>query len=236
MMKLQELSRLVGGNLTSHADLKISGAASIARASETEITFACSDKHFLQFQQSSAAAAVIPKGKREGWLNSIQSEIDKPCIEVDLVEDAFIKIAESFKPPIVRTPVGISPLAVVSSTAKIEDDVCIHPGAVIMDNVIIGCGSVVFPNVTIMENCRIGSHVKIFPGAVLYENTEVRDRVIIHANSVLGAYGFGYNTISGSHKLSPQLGYVRIESDVEIGAASTIDRSTYDTTTIGEGT
>lgn len=235
MMKLQELSQLVGGNLTSHADLKISGAASIARASETEITFACSDKHFLQFQQSSAAAAVIPKGKREGWLKSIQPAIDKPCIEVDLVEDAFIKIAESFKPPIVRTPVGISPTAIVSPTAKIEDDVCIHPGAVIMDNVTIGCGSVIFPNVTVMENTTIGSHVRIYPNATIYENTVIGNRVIIHAGAVLGAFGFGYKSHQGIHQLSAQLGNVVVGDDVEIGANTTVDRGTYDSTTIGNG-
>jgi UDP-3-O-[3-hydroxymyristoyl] glucosamine N-acyltransferase len=124
----------------------------------------------------------------------------------------------------------------VSPTAKISDDVCIHPGAVIMDHVEIGCGTVIYPNVTVMENCVLGAHVKVFPNAVLYENTIVGDRSIIHAGVVLGAYGFGYKPETGRNLLSPQLGNVVIEEDVEIGANSTVDRSTYDSTVVGKGT
>ena len=61
-------------------------------------------------------------------------------------------------------------------------------------------------------------------------------RSIIHAGAVLGAYGFGYNTVGGRHLLSAQLGYVTIGPDVEIGASTTIDRGTYGPTEIGEGT
>jgi len=71
---------------------------------------------------------------------------------------------------------------------------------------------------------------------VLYENTRVGARVIIHAGAVLGAYGFGYATKGGRHLLSPQLGYVELEADVEIGAGTTVDRGTYGATLIGEGT
>ena len=60
--------------------------------------------------------------------------------------------------------------------------------------------------------------------------------MIIHAVGVLGAYGFGYSLVDGTHKLSHQLGYVEIGDDVEIGAGTTIDRGTYGPTVIGEGT
>ena len=53
---------------------------------------------------------------------------------------------------------------------------------------------------------------------------------------VIGGNGFGYSFVNGRLILSTQLGYVRIGSDVEIGAGSTIDRGTYGATTIGDGT
>jgi UDP-3-O-[3-hydroxymyristoyl] glucosamine N-acyltransferase len=71
---------------------------------------------------------------------------------------------------------------------------------------------------------------------MLYENTVIGDRAIIHGGAVIGAYGFGYTHVAGQHVLSAQLGYVRIGNDVEIGAASTIDRGTYGATSIGDGT
>jgi UDP-3-O-[3-hydroxymyristoyl] glucosamine N-acyltransferase len=71
---------------------------------------------------------------------------------------------------------------------------------------------------------------------MLYENSVVGDRVIIHGGAVIGAYGFGYTHVAGRHILSAQLGYVRVDNDVEIGAGATIDRGTYGATSIGEGT
>src|SRR5204862_8014669 len=84
--------------------------------------------------------------------------------------------------------------------------------------------------------CRLGDDVTIYPNAVLYDATEVGHRVVIHANAVLGADGFGYRLQNGRHAKVPQLGHVEIGDDVEIGACTTIDRGTFQATTIGEGT
>ncbi len=227
MRRLGELSRLVEGEVTAHPDLEISGAASISRAGPTEITFVASSKYLETFLESDAGAAVVC-----GDLNIT----DKPCIKVDDVQSAFAEIVELFQPPVEREKIGISKQAIVSPSARIADDVCIYPGAVVMDNVEIGFGSVIYPNVTVMENCVIGANVRIFPNSVLYENTVVGNRSIIHAGVVLGAFGFGYHSNSGKHELAPQLGNVVIGDDVEIGANSTIDRGTFDATTVGSGT
>ena len=87
-----------------------------------------------------------------------------------------------------------------------------------------------------MPGCVIGDDCVIHPNVTLYENTRIQDRVRIHAGSVIGAHGLGYQQIEGRHVSSAQLGYVEIESDVDIGAAVTIDRGTYGATRIGEGT
>ncbi len=231
MKRLEELAALVGGTITGQPDLQIAGAGSINRAGKAEITFVTSQKYFEDFLQSDAAAAVV-----SFQLDGNATPIGKPCIQVDDVKVAFGDIVALFKPLVEREPIGISRQAIVSPTAKISDDVCIHPGAVVMDNAEIGCGSVIFPNVTVMENCKIGANVRIFPGAVLYENTVVGDRSIIHAGVVLGAFGFGYKSSSGQHILSAQYGNVVIGDDVEIGSNSTIDRGSYDSTTVGAGT
>ena len=226
MMRLHQLAQLVGGNLTSAEDPMITGAASIARATSMQITFAYSPKLHEQFLASDAAAAIIPK--------EIESS-DKPCIRVEDVQLAFAKIASHFKPPIERPKNGIDPQAIVSPIASIAADACIHPGAVIMDGVQIGAGSMIFPNVTVMENVCIGENVIVYPNVTIYENTVIGDRSIIHAGAVLGAFGFGYKSANGQHTLSAQLGNVVLGEDVEIGANTTIDRGTYDSTTIGKG-
>jgi UDP-3-O-[3-hydroxymyristoyl] glucosamine N-acyltransferase len=94
----------------------------------------------------------------------------------------------------------------------------------------------VLPGAHLLAGCVVGRDVTIGPGAVLYENTQVGDRTIIHGGTVIGAHGFGYTQVDGRHVAGAQLGYVRIGSDVEIGAGTTIDRGTYGATSIGDGT
>ena len=71
---------------------------------------------------------------------------------------------------------------------------------------------------------------------VLYDDCVLGDRVVVHACAVIGADGFGYRAQKGQHIKVPQLGWVEIEEDVEIGACSTIDRGTFGPTRIGAGT
>jgi UDP-3-O-[3-hydroxymyristoyl] glucosamine N-acyltransferase len=53
---------------------------------------------------------------------------------------------------------------------------------------------------------------------------------------VIGADGFGYRIQDGRHNKVPQLGWVELEDDVEVGACSTIDRGTFGPTRVGTGT
>ena len=228
MRHLQELAKLVNGELAGSEHAEILGAATIAGSRPGCITFAQTQAHYQEFEASEAVAVVVSR----------DIELTDGCnaIVVDDPLDAFTQIVAEFRPPVERQPVGISPQATVSDTADIADGVCIHPGAVVMDGVKIGSGTVIYPNVTVMENCSIGSNCKLFPNSVLYEHTVLGDRVVLHAGVVLGAWGFGYDSSDNGHKISAQLGNVVIENDVDVGANSTIDRGTFDSTTIGEGT
>ena len=227
MMTLGRLSELVSGCLNGGAEIEISNAASIARATENDITFVTNEKFLEKFIESPAAAAVVPVGFEVK---------NKPTIVVENVEAAFSQIVSHFRPQSKRARVGISPRATISPTAIIADDVDVYPGAFIGDGVEIGFGSVIYPNVTILDNSKIGAHTQVFPSATIYPDTVIGDRCIVHAGVVLGAYGFGYKTEKGTHKLTAQLGNVVLENDVEVGANTTIDRGTYESTIIGEGT
>jgi UDP-3-O-[3-hydroxymyristoyl] glucosamine N-acyltransferase len=53
---------------------------------------------------------------------------------------------------------------------------------------------------------------------------------------VLGGDGFGYRQVDGGHVKIPHSGRLQIDNDVEIGSNCTIDRATFETTRVGEGT
>jgi UDP-3-O-[3-hydroxymyristoyl] glucosamine N-acyltransferase len=126
--------------------------------------------------------------------------------------------------------------AIIADTAYIGPNAKIGPRVIIGEYVSIGARSVIHGGVNLMAGCQVGDDCEVFPNAVLYENTILGPRVTIHAGSVIGGYGFGYECVDGRHRRSAQLGNVEIEADVEIGAGTTIDRGTYGATRIGEGT
>lgn len=225
-ISLTRLAEMVGGTVVG-SDVCISGAATMREARPGDVTFIDCGDRLHRLSQSAASAALVPR--------SVTPD-DRPAIQVDDVPGAFARIVRHFRPPRPQIHVGLSPLAVISPTARIGPDVDIHPGATVGDDVEIGARSTVHAGVRIMAGCRLGEDVTVFPNAVLYENTVVGRRVIIHAGAVLGAYGFGYSLVDGRHQPSCQLGYVDVADDVEIGASTTIDRGTYGPTSIGEGT
>jgi UDP-3-O-[3-hydroxymyristoyl] glucosamine N-acyltransferase len=95
---------------------------------------------------------------------------------------------------------------------------------------------VLYPGVYVGPGAKIGRDCVLHPNVVVYDRCIIGDRVIIHAGTVIGADGFGYAAHQGTHHKIPQVGIVKIEDDVEIGANTTIDRAALGVTLIGKGT
>src|SRR5213075_1689925 len=74
------------------------------------------------------------------------------------------------------------------------------------------------------------------PNVSIYYGSKIGKRCIVHSGVVIGSDGYGFAQHQGRHQKIPQVGIVRIEDDVEIGAGTTIDRAALGETVIGEGT
>ena len=131
---------------------------------------------------------------------------------------------------------GVHPQACVAPTAQIGQDVAIYPFAYVGDGAVVGDGTTLHPGAVIGDRCRLGRDCIIHPNAVLYADVILGDRVEVHAGTVLGGDGFGYRLVDGRHVKIPHTGRVEVDNDVEIGSNCTIDRATFETTRIGEGT
>ena len=224
---LGDLASLVSGQLTGDETTPISGAAVIAQAKSGDITLADGESFVSSLATSDASAAVVPADA---------AVEDIPCIAVENVHQAFAKIVAHFRPPKTQSVSGVSPAAFVDPSAQIPSDCTVHPGATLAAGVRLGNGCEIHSGARILAGCQLGDEVVIYPNVVLYDDTELGSRVTIHATAVIGAFGFGYQIENGRHQRSPQLGYVQIGDDVEIGAGTTIDRGTYGPTIIGAGT
>ena len=176
-VKLGDLASRVGGQLIGDPELLIEGARPLSDARQGEITLLdppCSGGRRPQIR---ALAVVAPQGFEPDGVAAIL---------VDDTHAAFARIIGVFRPPRVAARRGVSPLAVVSPSARLADDVEIHPLATIGDGVEIGCGATIHSGVHIMAGSKVGPGTTLFPNVVLHENTVVGARCMIHSGTSLG--------------------------------------------------
>jgi UDP-3-O-[3-hydroxymyristoyl] glucosamine N-acyltransferase len=133
--------------------------------------------------------------------------------------------AASFRAPTAL----IDKTAVIGSDCSIEDGVIIGANAKIGSRCRIQAHAVIRDGVEIGDDCDIGAHAYI-------THALIGSKVRLHPGARIGRPGFGFAIDPAGFVSVPQLGRVIIESDVEIGANTTIDRGAGPDTVIGQGT
>lgn len=162
--------------------------------------------------------------------------VDRPATSPPIIQmvhrdpsSAFAAVVAMFRPP-------IDPRS--SYTADPADHLLadVHPTAVIGRGVRIGRGTVVRAGAVVSDHATIGVDCVIGPNVTVHEYSVIGDRCRLAAGCVVGAEGFGYRRVGDRHEPAAQLGYVVLEDDVDLGAATTVDRGSFGTTRIGAGT
>jgi UDP-3-O-[3-hydroxymyristoyl] glucosamine N-acyltransferase len=224
---VRQLAEWVRGEVLGDADLPISNARTLAEAEPGDITFIDGDRNLGAWHASRASAAVAPLSVPVNG---------RPLIRVDDPLMAFARIVQQFRGPSRASTGTIDPTAHIHPTAKIGPGTSIGPFVVVGEGSELGANATLHAGAVVGRGCRLGADVVLHPRVVLYDDCILGDRVVVHANAVLGADGFGYRFQEGRHVKIPQLGWVEIEEDVEIGAGTTIDRGTFGPTRVGAGT
>lgn len=224
---LHQLAELVHGELLGDGDLELTAARPITEAGPGHITFLEHERYLSLLASCRASAVIVP---------SSVILPDRAVIRVADPMTAFIAVHQHLHPPLPATPTGIDARAVVHPTAQVGPEATIGPFAVVGEGCVLGARCRLYAGAVVGPRCRIGDDVVLHPHVVLYEGTQLGHRVIVHANAVLGSDGFGYRFQNGRHVKVPQLGYLEVGDDVEIGACVTIDRGAFHATRIGAGT
>jgi UDP-3-O-[3-hydroxymyristoyl] glucosamine N-acyltransferase len=225
-ISIGEIVDLVGGQFEGDRNRTINSVGPLASAADDQLSFLSNRKYAADLATTAAGAILVP-AKLEGC--------DSRWIRVDDPYFAFAKIMARWFSDRPR-PKGISAKAMVADSAKLGENVAVGHFAVIGENVVVGSNVTIFQNVSIEADSVIGDGCIIYPNVVIYDGTRIGHRCIIHSGVVIGSDGYGFATHGGRHHKIPQIGIVRIEDDVEIGAGTTIDRAALGETVIGEGT
>jgi len=227
MFTLKHIASAIGGELMGNGEREISRVSKPDEGGEDSVVFIRDQKIFEKMAGSRTAAYVLCFHPDEG------EGMDYILVDSDRREEVFIALLSLFE-EVRDFGSGISEHAIIDPDAKLGRGVVVDAGAVI-GKCIIGDGTRIGVHAFIGKNVKIGVGCTIFPHVTVYPGTIIDDNVIIHAGVVIGADGFGYNRIGGSHRKIPQIGGVHIGHDVEIGANTTIDRATLGMTEIGAG-
>lgn len=224
---LGRLAEMVEGRVAGDPEICISNLTDVERAGPGDITFLTDESYLNSLYDSEASAVIVSRQIDDLPLAAIQVKdvnLAAAVIHNFLLQRIFRAegihegawIGEDCRLP---SQISIGPAAVLGNRVKLGERVVIKAGAVIGDDVEIGNDTFIAANATISSNSCIG------------------ERVRIHSGAVLGSDGFGYAVDElGRHVKRPQVGNVIINDDVEIGANSCVDRATFGSTVIGEGT
>ena len=224
--KLKDLAGYISADLHGDAECVITGIGTLQAAKSGQLAFLNNPTYRCYLSKTHAAAVVIaPKDLALCQTNALV--VDDPYF-------AYAKLASLFSKKPVATP-GIHPSVIIGKSCQIDPSVSIAANVVIGDEVSIGPRTVIGPGCVIGTDCHIGSDCMIDARVVLYDRTHMGDRVVIHSGAVIGSDGFGFVNKHDTWHGIPQLGGVCIQSDVQIGANTTIDRGAVDDTIIEEG-
>ena len=221
-----EIAAHIQGEVIGDSSINLLGFAAAGTAKPGDLTFADSEIYFARAEHSAASAIIVDAPFKSA---------SKVIIRVPNARVAFAKVLPLFFP---EPPVecGIHSTAVVASSAQIDPTAHIGPHCIIGEEARIGARSVLHGSIYVGSNCVLGEETNVFPNATLYARTQIGNRVRIHSGAVIGSDGFGYVLDGGVHRKIPQIGFVIIHDDVEIGANVTIDRGALGPTVIGKGT
>lgn len=207
----------------------VSKPSRIEEGGEGTISFLGKDKYEHYAYETSASILLVSKEFTP------RKPVSATLIRVENVYQAIAVLLEKFGQA-QEGSTGIAASAVLDPTAEIGPLVSIGPGAVIEAGATIGAGSRIAAQVFVGTNVKIGDGVVLYPGVRIMKDCEIGDRCVIHPNTVIGSDGFGFTPQNDGHyQKIIHVGNVILESDVEIGANTTVDRATMGATIIREG-
>ncbi len=225
-----QISILVNGKIEGNADTAVSSFGKIEEAAEGQLTFLANPKYEDYLYTTHASIAIINEAYE------LREPVKPTLIRVADAYSAFAQLLGKYQEMMNQQMKGIQQPSFIAASAKIAEEVYVGAFSYVGEQVAIGSQTKIFPNCFIGDNVTIGANCIIHPGVKIYHDCVLHDHVIIHAGTVIGSDGFGFAPqADGSFKKVPQIGNVVIESNVEIGANTTIDRATMGSTCIKSG-
>lgn len=223
---LGELAERFGCTVQGDATIRLTHVSTLEDADPQALAFIANPK-YLPLLASTHAGAVIVTAQHAG-----RSPI--PALVARNPYAAYARIASVLHPLPTAKP-GVHPSAVIGRGVRLDESVSVGPGCVIEEGASLGRNVVLGPQCLVMRNAHIAADTRLVARVTVCADVSIGERCILHPGAVIGSDGFGNAPDNGAWVKIPQLGSVRIGSDVEVGSNTTIDRGTLKDTVIEDG-
>lgn len=224
-----QIAVILEGEVEGNSEIEVSKLSKIEEGGPESLSFLSNPK-YTQFIYTTKASIVI--------VNKIfkaEKKINSTLIRVEDAYKSFSKLLEYYN-QVKMNKTGIESPVFISKSAIYGENIYIGAFAYLGENIKIGNNTKIYPNVYIGDNVVIGDNVILFSGAKIYSDTLIGDNCVIQSCAILGADGFGFApNEQGEFIKVPQTGNVVIEDNVDVGAATSIDRATLGSTIIRKG-
>jgi UDP-3-O-[3-hydroxymyristoyl] glucosamine N-acyltransferase len=225
----EQIAGILEGQVVGNPNAEVSKLSKIEEGTEGSLTFLANPKYSNFIYQTKATITIV----NETFVP--ENELSTTLIKVEDAYKAFSKLLEFYN-QIKLNKLGVEVPCVLSESAKHGENFYLGAFGYIGENVIIGNNVKIYPSAFVGDNVIIGDNTIIFAGAKIYSETVIGNNCTIHSGAIIGADGFGFApNESGEYSKVPQIGNVIIEDNVDIGAATTIDRATLGSTIIRKG-
>ncbi|MDX2115690.1 MAG: UDP-3-O-(3-hydroxymyristoyl)glucosamine N-acyltransferase [Planctomycetota bacterium] len=229
------LAARLGAELRGPGDVRIEGLATLETAGPGDLSFLRSGAFWEAWFSGGAGVTLVSRGAMDRAPEALP-----PGRALLIVADADMALIEvlSMLAPSPERPPGVHPTAVIDPSARIDPSASVGPHCFVGAGAVVGARSWLGAGVVLGARGSVGEDCAVHPRVIVQDGCVLHDRVILHAGVVIGTDGFGYRPAPGGKGLLkiPHLGNVVIESDVEIGSNSAIDRAKFGSTRIGAGT
>ena len=219
-----DIAALLNGEVEGNGSVKVSSISKIDQSLPDTLTFLSNPAYTKYIYTTSASIVIVNKDFRPD---------NKLLCTLIRVEDSYAALAKLLDFYVKTKPVkvGIEQPCFISSSAILGEQVYIGAFAYIGHKALIGNNVKIYPHVYIGDNVKVGDDSVLYSGVKVYADCSVGSSCIIHSGVVIGSDGFGFApNPDGTYTKIEQIGNVIIEDNVEIGANSTIDRSTMGST------
>ena len=226
----QQIAHYIGGKVDGDANAAVSTFAKIEEAGPGALTFLANPK-YTHFIYDTKATIVLVNNEFEA-----EQPVAATLIRVSDPYSSLAKLLELASTAMRPAKTGIEQPCHISDGVEVPEGCYVGAFAYIGHGVKLGKNVKIYPQSYIGDGCEIGDDTIVYAGVRVYHGCRIGSRCILHSGAVIGADGFGFAPDANGvyHKIE-QIGIVEIDDDVEIGANTTIDRSTMGRTYIGRG-